>query len=911
MEKPNLRTIFAEALEKETPEARAEYLEAACGGNAEFRGRVEALLSAHGEAGNFLGGPESTSRASGGTTAASEALSAYGFDHGRFLPGVTLATRYRIVGLLGRGGMGEVYRADDLKLGQSVALKFLPEKLALDQVSLRLFHNEVRLAREVSHQNVCRVYDIGEIDGHHFISMEYIDGEDLASLLKRIHRFSRERAVEIARELCLGLSAAHEKGVLHRDLKPGNVMIDGRGKAKITDFGLAALPQELSAEDIRAGTPAYMAPEQLEGKEVTERSDIYSLGLILYEVFTGEPAFEADTVKQMVEDRRSSTRRTPSSVVDGIDPAVEKVILRCLELEPAERPSSATAVIAALPGEDPLQAAIAAGETPSPEMVAASGGQQRVSPRVAGVLLGAFVLALAGVLALENLVPAAARLRGGRHPEVLADRARMLLDHLGYGDAEGLPPDTAHGFELDRDRSKISGASEQAETAQAYFWYRHSPASLEPLNILHLVDERDPPEQDPGMARVRLDLDGTLLRFSAIPRNLAPPGAPSESVSGKWWSHWFPADLTGIDLDALQPVASVTVTPPVHCDELRSWKPKGPETGGLDFASIEAGLRGGLPVYFRVVRDGDALSVATRAQDIPAFLVGFILVLILVLVFFCTRNLLRRRADLVGAAWLGVFFFCVRLCVCLLEAHHPFRWGPELRTFLHLTEHVGFRTLFIVMCYVALEPHVRRLWPGTLVTWTRVLRGQFLDPRVGRDVLFGVAYGTASFAVVPLRGFLAVWQGELPDLSWQLRSPLGTPWAIYVPLSSFSMALWLSLQVLFMLLVARRLARNEWLAAMLYTLGTVWLWDVHGTGLAGYALASLFLLPHVFVVARFGLVALLASGFAHVTLVESVRHSVWYDGPILFAILFLSGVALYGFWRAVAGGQGRSHRAAA
>ncbi len=186
----------------------------------------------------------------------------------RFAPGTLLAARYRIVALLGKGGMGEVYRADDLKLEQPVALKFLPDALARNAGAVARFHNEVRIARQVSHPNVCRVYDVGEVDGRLFLSMEYVDGEDLGSLLRRIGRLPSGKALDIARALCAGLAAAHVKGVLHRDLKPGNVMLDGRGHVLLTDFGLAALAGAIEGADVRSGTPAYMAPEQLAGEEV-------------------------------------------------------------------------------------------------------------------------------------------------------------------------------------------------------------------------------------------------------------------------------------------------------------------------------------------------------------------------------------------------------------------------------------------------------------------------------------------------------------------------------------------------------------------------------------------------------------------------------------------------------------------
>ena len=170
--------------------------------------------------------PRSSSGSSSGTSSGTSSG-----REGRFLPGTLLLERYRVVALLGRGGMGEVYRADDLTLDQPVALKFLPEALASDADALERFRNEVRTARRVSHANVCRVYDVGEVERQPFLSMEYVDGEDLASLLRRIGRLPGDKALEIGRQLCAGLAAAHREGVLHRDLKPANVMLDGRGLA--------------------------------------------------------------------------------------------------------------------------------------------------------------------------------------------------------------------------------------------------------------------------------------------------------------------------------------------------------------------------------------------------------------------------------------------------------------------------------------------------------------------------------------------------------------------------------------------------------------------------------------------------------------------------------------------------------
>src|SRR3984957_3877274 len=344
----------------------------------------------------------------------------YLINEGRFLPGRLIAGRYRIIALLGKGGMGEVYRADDLTLGQQVAVKFLPDEAASDEGLLERFRNEVRMARRVSHPNVCRVYDVGEVDGQTFYTMEYVDGEDLSSLLRRIGRLPQDKAIEIARQLCAGLAAAHTKGVLHRDLKPANIMLDGRGQVVITDFGLAGVADDIRGAEVRSGTPAYMAPEQLTGQEVTMSSDIYSLGLVLYELCPGKKAFvEAPALPRTGAGHAPSR---PSTVVKDLDPIVEKVILRCLETDPASRPPTALAIAAALPGGDPLAAALAAGETPSPQLVAASGETFGLRPRVAIAFFAAALVALALATFMAAHYSALEKMRLELTPEVLTQK---------------------------------------------------------------------------------------------------------------------------------------------------------------------------------------------------------------------------------------------------------------------------------------------------------------------------------------------------------------------------------------------------------------------------------------------------------------------------------------------------------
>ncbi len=237
-----IKGLFDAALEIK-PDKRKKFLDNACAGDAELRGEVEKLLASFEDASSFMESPaaEVASMFEEKKTLIANQTTGDASSGGKLVAGTVLASRYRIIGLVGRGGMGEVYQAEDIKLSQIVALKFLPDKLQKDSSALARFHSEVRVARQVSHPNVCRVFDIGEVDGRHYLSMEYVDGDDLSSLLRRVGRFTSERAIEISRQLCVGLSAIHNAGILHRDFKPANIIIDSKVKARITDFGIAGV----------------------------------------------------------------------------------------------------------------------------------------------------------------------------------------------------------------------------------------------------------------------------------------------------------------------------------------------------------------------------------------------------------------------------------------------------------------------------------------------------------------------------------------------------------------------------------------------------------------------------------------------------------------------------------------------
>jgi len=673
-------------------------------------------------------------------TSPSQSISHSSLDQARFTAGMLLVDRYRIVGLLGRGGMGEVYRAEDLKLGQPVALKFLPVDMEKNDSRLARLLNEVRLARQVSHPNVCRVYDVDEVDGSHFMAMEYVDGEDLASLLRRIGRLPHEKALEISRQICAGLGAAHDQGILHRDLKPANVMIDGRGRVKLADFGLANLATVVEDDEARAGTPAYMAPEQLAGREVTVRSDIFSLGLVLYEIFTGEPAIRGNSLAEIQNIHKQANLTNPSTLVENVDDMVEQVILRCLEREPLARPNSALAVAAALPGGDPLAAALAAGETPSPEMVADAGTAGGLRPVFAVGALVAVILAL--VLSVHNAHrdKLDSKLPLDTPPGKLAARALQTLADLGIED-----PGRHRRFGFDPDREYLSWLSDQELPADASilkpgsppganFWFRYSASEMEP-NSLHafFVSMNDPVQGMPGQGRLWLDLQGKLRGLEIIPgRNLETDRLP---VS--WSALFAAAGLAPANFEPTEPIRS----PQVPCDEFKAWR--GPIYPGIE-GVIQAGWVGASPTYFEILGPWNLTDeVDPREQNIP-FLIGLLLIgIIVTALVLARRNLRASRSDTKGAGKLtGFFVLTIFATWTLTEVRLDTLAAGSLFeqvVFGRLLAHGLTHGVLIGLFYIALEPYVRRLWPESLVSWSRLLMGRFRDPLVGRDLLVGMA----------------------------------------------------------------------------------------------------------------------------------------------------------------------------
>jgi serine/threonine protein kinase/tetratricopeptide (TPR) repeat protein len=253
--------------------------------------------------------------------------------------GSTFAGRYQIIEELGKGGMGRVYKVHDFEIKEKVALKLLKPEIASDAKTIERFRNEIRLARKIAHRNVCRMYDLGEERGTRFITMEYVDGEDLKSTIRRIGRLPVGKSIAIARQICEGLEEAHRLGVVHRDLKPGNIMLDKEGNARIMDFGIARSlkTKGITGAGIMIGTPEYMSPEQVDGKETDLRSDIYSLGVILYEMVTGQMLFEGDSPFTVGMKHKGEVPKDPKELNPQIPDDLSMLILRCLEKDKEKR----------------------------------------------------------------------------------------------------------------------------------------------------------------------------------------------------------------------------------------------------------------------------------------------------------------------------------------------------------------------------------------------------------------------------------------------------------------------------------------------------------------------------------------------------------------------------------------------
>jgi serine/threonine protein kinase len=660
--------------------------------------------------------------------------------------------------------MGEVYRADDLRVGQVVALKLMSEALARRVDGLERLTAEVRLARSVVHPNVCRVYDIGHAEGWHYLSMEYVDGETLASLLRRIGQPPLAKALEMARQLCAGVAAAHGRGVLHRDLKPSNVMVDGRGQIRIMDFGLAVN----AADDVRevAGTPAYMPPEQLSGQPVTPQSDLYALGRVLLEILPPE------TDRSIVNAARS-----------------------CVAADPSERPHSARALLAVLPAGDLRP--IDNGTIPTPAILAAAATDETMRPRTAWLLLASIVLGALGVASQAHIYTVAPG-QVPKPPEVLAERGREIL-------AQRTSAPTV-------DRAFWWSAPEGEN--RVLFTYRESAVPLVPVNIFRVVTLNDPPPSD-ATRTVTLHADGTESVVHPIP--------PSPFASGR------------------------------------------------------------SPLGETVLWIGIVIG----------FVAGSIL---------ARRNLRAGEGDRAGAWKLSLVVAVGGVLGATLRAHHVPSFVDEMAWLLVVLGWSVVWGAFSWLAYISFEPYVRRWWPHTLVSWSRLLRAQPRDPLVGRDLLLGAGAGVISAAMM----LIQFGGADAPPTVFRQAAleALHSPrlFASIALLSGLN-ALQFALGGIAGLVLLRLIVRRTWIAVMVFVALGVPLFaeSASASAIAFTAFGSLFRILVMLRVSILAFVTMLIVMHLLTWLPLTLDGDAWYFGRSTIVLLLIGSVALYGFLGALAG----------
>ncbi|HEY3473059.1 MAG TPA: protein kinase, partial [Anaerolineales bacterium] len=594
-------------------------------------------------------------------------------------------------------------------------------------------------------------------------------------------------------------------------------MIDDAGNARITDFGVAALAEELRGEHLYAGTPAYMSPEQFAGKELTTRSDIYSLGLVLYELFTGKRAFDVTQLQDLRRVRESGESPTsPSSHVKDLDPSIERVILRCLEKDPQKRPASALQVAAALPGGDPLAAALAIGETPSPEMVAAAPKEGTLRPALAVSFLVALLAGIALAILISNRSMLHSRVPLEKSSEVLRERASELVRKMGYTDR---PVDHAYGFLLHSEYLRYVRENDQSpnrwdrlrsgQPAAVSFWYRQSPHYIVPQRSLNyqLVTASDPPVILSGMSSVFLDSHGRLLRFEFVPEQIEEQ--PTISTEPDWSSLFIEA---GLDPAAFTPTDSKWV-PPANSDVHRAWQGVYPASPEIPIR-VEAASFRGRPIYFQII---EPWTIAERTRDVGArlpyeaswaptwaaqiFRMILIVAIVTLGVLLARHNLRSGRGDRRGAFRLAAFAFMLGQVSWLIGfSHVPTQ--AEFDSFFRSLVGWSFTAILLWLLYISLEPYVRRRWPHRLISWSRLLAGEWRDPFVGRDILIGGLCGVASGLLIMSSKVLPGWF-QLPEptpYNIILSRLLGTRTAVSGFLSQdIILALTLGLGFLFLL----------------------------------------------------------------------------------------------------------------
>jgi hypothetical protein len=643
-------------------------------------------------------------------------------------PPVVLSTRYEILDELGHGGMGIVYRARDRETGEMLALKVLRPEIAADAAMAERFKSELRLARQITHKNVCRIYDFNRIGSVACISMELVEGESLRHALERFGNLSVRASARIAAQICSAMHEAHQQGIVHRDMKPENVMLDSAGEAKVMDFGIAQSVKHQVSDGAIAGTPAYMSPEQVDGKPADARSDIYAIRMVLYEMLTGKVPFTSDTPSSVARKNADEPPRPPRELEPSIPAHLERVVLRCLEKDPGRRFQSVVELERALLEDSPAEAAEF--NIPVPERLNRIG--------YADYALG--VAGLVGLFAFLAIWPYAVP-AGSQKLQVDAVSARREAQQwLGRLEHESRQTTVEPQYAERRYRMLVfsstlnfplmrNGLFSALNTIDFPVRWKVEYGTT---SWMHGMEDSD--------GQIVLNREGKPIEYvrknsvqEFLPKYQPPPVENRREIARMLAEQMCGAPLVGIPYTELAGGpwnASYAITwqrqHPVHPPEflfpttrVTLWAEKPMEVHCPASDSITSGMPDFRGMFSRTF--GLILAFVAIGSLLVWFIMGRCY----------TSALLMRRAPMgviLGLAfgWVGGFEF---------GGSAP-EWWMALAIAL-------LTALLWTISIVALEHRMLRWRPEMLATWELAWRGRLLDPAVGGAVLRGAAGGLA------------------------------------------------------------------------------------------------------------------------------------------------------------------------
>lgn len=900
----HIKRLFLAALELAPGEAQS-FLDSACGQDHELRHEVQSLLDNH-RTETLLN--DSTARetaASRGTQLDSTQRTAPASDSTDVPdwsrpPGTLIAGRYRLAAPLGRGGMGIVYRADDTELSQTIALKFLSPALQQNAAAMDFLRREVKTARQVSHPNVVRVFDIGAADGEAFISMEFVAGENLSSIVRRVQQLPPAKVLQIAQQSAAGLAAAHDAGILHRDLKPANIMIDGAGNVRILDFGIAA-PLSDERELARfAGTPGFLAPEVVAGQKPSPQSDFYAWGLVIYYASTGQLPKPANATADDINDRLRRAK---------ISDDLAAVIELCLQPDPDRRPHSARDILALLSSDDPLLDAVQAGRIPSPELLAAT-SSWRPTPRLLDSLLAAGLVLLLLIMLLGSRTLFLSRCGLTKSPEVL----RAIAEHILYKVCDEPPRGPVQtGIALDTDclqyvraHPEIPAAWQKIAAGQipaVVFWYRQGDPHLPRPALLGETTADHDRQLPPGTATVRLDGRGALLSLQIDQRQRTSDREAS------------PPNLLNIfDLAHLhfgfQQVKPQNV-PPLYADSVNEWEGPLPADPDKRLRVLAASL-GDRFVYFDLLppwqpSPDDETRPKSQSSIFVALRTALWLVAIALAAFLAWRHVQQGQADWHGAWRVTAAVLVLALLDWFCGSRHNFLVAEELSAAFDWLSAILFCGTIAGIAYLAVEPSARRWWPWSIITLRRLLSGRLRDRGIWADVLLGLVVGLGSVFLRQLctlaNQLFGVPVSGLNDFdpAQNLLDHFGFRYRFAVFVSAVLFAVLDSLLLLTLVVGVKRIVKSTTLTAVLLVvlLAALAILERGILSPIDWLARTLLLSIATWVLLRFGLLAsviALATYYAVNNSPLTLDSSQWF-APAGFSVVILFIAALAASWR--------------